>query len=453
MASTSNVTLDDLELVDAPSDDSPSASPSGMDTGGDEPSMTPMEVDASSHLSYPNYTIEEQRELLRQYDAHNAQHDGSLELASSQPVKTLLKDRLYVGNLHPTVDEYSLLHVFSKFGKVTKLDFLFHKSGPMKGKPRDTHLSTQPTTSFPPPLRKSISDTECSQMFFSFTIGPMFNDAFKTTHPLFMHPRNQEAQKALSVAHGKLLRGRKLVVTYAQQAPLDQYPGGGGTYGRRPMMETGRPTTLSLIKTGLAQRHEPKTADKIRLMEAKLLQLSSSDLSLPNTPQGTSTLPHHPSLPAKPPPPLPAHLVHAIKQSQQISSSSSTSAGSGSARGSNSSSSQNNSGTPRLPQKPQTVLSGPATPSTLPSLPRKPSQAPLPLKPASGAIARVHAFQASADLEEEEVVKAYSQISPFQRNRAPGGDEPKVKKAVMEKVQESDKPAEEGMDVDKGTGE
>ncbi|KAH6874101.1 hypothetical protein BKA70DRAFT_1378943 [Coprinopsis sp. MPI-PUGE-AT-0042] len=180
-------------------------------------------------------------------------------LASSQPVKTLLKDRLYVGNLHPTVDEYSLLHVFSKFGKVTKLGFLFHKSGPMKGKPRAM------------------------------------------------------SQKALSVAHGKLLRGRKLVVTYAQQAPFDQYPGGGGTYGRRPMVETGRPTTLSLIKTGLAQR-----TYKIRLMEAKLLQLS---------------------------------------------------------------------GTPRLPQKPQTtVTAGAATPSMLPSLPHKPSQASLPLKPASGTI-------------------------------------------------------------------
>lgn len=31
---------------------------------------------------------------------------------------------------------YSLLQIFSKFGKVTKLDFLFHKSGALKGKPR-----------------------------------------------------------------------------------------------------------------------------------------------------------------------------------------------------------------------------------------------------------------------------------------------------------------------------
>ena len=31
---------------------------------------------------------------------------------------------------------YTLLQAFSKFGKISKLDFLFHKSGPLKGKPR-----------------------------------------------------------------------------------------------------------------------------------------------------------------------------------------------------------------------------------------------------------------------------------------------------------------------------
>ncbi|KDQ23355.1 hypothetical protein PLEOSDRAFT_1072731 [Pleurotus ostreatus PC15] len=50
--------------------------------------------------------------------------------------RQVLQDRLYIGNLHPSVDEYSLLQVFSKFGKVTKMDFLFHKTGALKGKPR-----------------------------------------------------------------------------------------------------------------------------------------------------------------------------------------------------------------------------------------------------------------------------------------------------------------------------
>jgi RNA recognition motif-containing protein len=74
----------------------------------------------------------------------------SLNYIPPQP-RLVLKDRLYVGNLHPTVDEcvyqilsffnftvsrYTLLQVFSKFGKITKLDFLFHKTGGLKGKPR-----------------------------------------------------------------------------------------------------------------------------------------------------------------------------------------------------------------------------------------------------------------------------------------------------------------------------
>ena len=45
-------------------------------------------------------------------------------------------DRLFVGNLAPTVDEYTLIQVFQKYGKITKLDFMFHKSGVLKGKPR-----------------------------------------------------------------------------------------------------------------------------------------------------------------------------------------------------------------------------------------------------------------------------------------------------------------------------
>jgi hypothetical protein len=64
--------------------------------------------------------------------------------------------------------------------------------------------------------------------------------------------------KALTLAHDKLLRGRKLVVTFAHQAPLDQYGNGvmSGSKHKKSMMETGRPTTLSMLKTGLATRHE-----------------------------------------------------------------------------------------------------------------------------------------------------------------------------------------------------
>jgi len=56
--------------------------------------------------------------------------------ASSSSSSAGKPDRLYVGNLSPTVDEYTLIQVFQKYGKITKLDFMFHKAGVLKGKPR-----------------------------------------------------------------------------------------------------------------------------------------------------------------------------------------------------------------------------------------------------------------------------------------------------------------------------
>jgi len=94
-------------------------------------------------------------------------------------------------------------------------------------------------------------------------------------------------------------------------------------------METGRPTTLSILKTGLTSRHDGKTRDKIAMMEAKLRQMESTNpkpakpvmaqpdmdtdlegITLPQIPPSvsSSTLPQHPSLPMKPPPTIPEYL-------------------------------------------------------------------------------------------------------------------------------------------------
>lgn len=109
----------------------------------------PIMTDASQHLSYPKAPSTPPPTL-----------PVPAPVASSK--SQVLNDRLYVGNLHPTVDEYAdrriasnllacslsfcnslsmlprsgLLKIFSKCGKVSRLDYLFHKSGPAKGKPR-----------------------------------------------------------------------------------------------------------------------------------------------------------------------------------------------------------------------------------------------------------------------------------------------------------------------------
>jgi RNA recognition motif-containing protein len=166
-----------------------------------------------------------------------------ITLPQASGSSSLLRDRLYIGNLHPTVDEYTLLQVFTKFGKVSKLDFLFHKTGPNKGKPRG--------------------------------------------YAFLQYLHEGDAQTALENINGKLLRGRKLAVTFAHQAPLEQ-PGGSRQVGRAKRSDA-RPTTLSMMKSGIHTRSEG-TDSKIAMMEAKLRQMESSTTNLSN------------SLPPKPPP-------------------------------------------------------------------------------------------------------------------------------------------------------
>ncbi|KAJ3162512.1 hypothetical protein HDU88_006671 [Geranomyces variabilis] len=51
---------------------------------------------------------------------------------TSSPVST----RLYIGNLPPSLTEYHLAALFSPFGELTKIDYLWHKHGPHRGEPR-----------------------------------------------------------------------------------------------------------------------------------------------------------------------------------------------------------------------------------------------------------------------------------------------------------------------------
>lgn len=120
-----------------------------------------------------------------------------------------------------------------------------------------------------------------------------------------------------------------------------------GTAKRRSMMETGRPTTLSMIKTGMSTRtdglvsshfsfvplvtHISRTRDKIAMMEAKLRQMEATkprpppSASAAEPDQGASTSAsttalYHPSLPLKPPPPIPTHMMtHLHTQPRQHS--------------------------------------------------------------------------------------------------------------------------------------
>ena len=49
---------------------------------------------------------------------------------------SLSAKRLFVGNLSESADEYTIIQFLSRYGKIAKFDFLFHKSGPKRGRPR-----------------------------------------------------------------------------------------------------------------------------------------------------------------------------------------------------------------------------------------------------------------------------------------------------------------------------
>ncbi|KAF8342954.1 uncharacterized protein EI90DRAFT_2902863 [Cantharellus anzutake] len=172
------------------------------------------------------------------------------EASATSSTLTLRDDRLYVGNLHPSVNEYALLQVFSKCGKVTRLDYLFHKSGPQKGKPRG--------------------------------------------YAFLEYGTAEEARKAIAAFNDKIVQGRKLVVTFATQSPYADVASSSRSGSRRTPSEASRPTTLSLIKSS----SKPETTEsKIAALEAKLKQLRAPPTPAGEKPTGLA------ALPKKPPPP------------------------------------------------------------------------------------------------------------------------------------------------------
>lgn len=58
------------------------------------------------------------------------------ESASQRRRVRLISQHLESPNGTSYIHRYTLIQVFSKFGKISKMDYLFHKTGPLKGKPR-----------------------------------------------------------------------------------------------------------------------------------------------------------------------------------------------------------------------------------------------------------------------------------------------------------------------------
>ncbi|GAA5921018.1 hypothetical protein JCM3775_004052 [Rhodotorula graminis] len=137
--------------------------------------------------------------------------------------------RLYVGNLSTSVDEYSLMQLCSKLGRIAKLDYLFHKTGPQKGKPR-------------------------GYAFVEYSSA-------------------EEAKRAQQTLHDRLFRGRKMMVSFASEQ--QEVAPTGTTRPRGPVSnDAQKPTAISLLKGGGVTKAPVNR--KIAALEAKLAAMRQS---------------------------------------------------------------------------------------------------------------------------------------------------------------------------------
>ncbi|KAF8785861.1 probable RNA-binding protein 18 [Argiope bruennichi] len=120
--------------------------------------------------------------------------------------------RLWIGNIDSRLTEYHLLKIVQKYGKIKKFDFLFHKSGALKGQPRGYSFVTYET--------------------------------------------REQAENALAALNGKQALGKNLVVRWAHTAPSESFTG------------MKKPTVLSKTPEETKQTKNPTS--QIMAIEAKL---------------------------------------------------------------------------------------------------------------------------------------------------------------------------------------
>uniref|UniRef100_A0A0B6ZDU2 Probable RNA-binding protein 18 n=1 Tax=Arion vulgaris TaxID=1028688 RepID=A0A0B6ZDU2_9EUPU len=63
-------------------------------------------------------------------------HSDEIEVPEDPCVDEDDDRRLWIGNLGTDITEFSILKLMQKFGKIRKMNFIYHKSGPDKGKSR-----------------------------------------------------------------------------------------------------------------------------------------------------------------------------------------------------------------------------------------------------------------------------------------------------------------------------
>ncbi|KAI9492832.1 hypothetical protein BDB00DRAFT_826591 [Zychaea mexicana] len=146
--------------------------------------------------------------------------------------------RLYIGNLDSTVDEYAVVKLFEPHGKITFLDYMFHWNGPKKGQPR----------------------------------GYCFLE----------YEKKEAALNAISALHGRIVKGRPLVVSFAHMNTEQEDRRGQTSSGAQ-----NRPNAFTILRT---QRMANASTDaRIQAIERKLATLQSKSSTPANADHGAAT--------------------------------------------------------------------------------------------------------------------------------------------------------------------
>ncbi|KAJ3038311.1 putative RNA-binding protein 18 [Rhizophlyctis rosea] len=141
-------------------------------------------------------------------------------------------NRIYIGNLDPSVTEYRILKIFGKFGKIAKIDYLWHKHGPKKGEPR----------------------------------GYCFLE----------YENNKSCQDAIQQLNGTQLGGRYLVVSFSFDHKPEELSGPASVSQTRARLNARR--DYNPVQESINQRVQAKvvnhsTDSKIYALERKLQQM------------------------------------------------------------------------------------------------------------------------------------------------------------------------------------
>ncbi|KAI8376614.1 hypothetical protein EDC96DRAFT_495160 [Choanephora cucurbitarum] len=146
-------------------------------------------------------------------------------MSDQQTTTTTVNKRLYIGNLDETVNEYAIMKLFQPFGKITYIEVMVHWTG----------------------IKKGLSRGYC---FLEFET-------------------KDQALNAIQTMHGKTIRGRSLVVSFANIIPEQNQAKKRGQTLHKPT------TTISLLKS---QKMKHSSTDaKIKAIEEKLARLKGDN--------------------------------------------------------------------------------------------------------------------------------------------------------------------------------